>query len=62
MVQMRKAQVRLNDNNTRQLQAIMRALNRNPTLKTTLPTLVNCVIDYGLPVFLKSDVYRDATK
>jgi len=40
----------------------MRALNRNPTLKTTLPTLVNCVIDYGLPVFLKSDVYRDATK
>jgi hypothetical protein len=63
MMQMKKAMVRLDDNNARQLQAIARALNRNPTLKTSLPTLVNFMLDtYGIPAFLKSDVYKDATK
>lgn len=62
-MQMKRIQVTLTENNARQLQAIKRALNRNPTLKTSLPTLVNHMLDtYGIKAFLESQTYRDATK
>ncbi len=63
MVQMKKAQVRLDADNTKRVEAIKRAINRSPTLKTTLPTLVNYMLStYGIPKFVESDFYKDALK
>lgn len=61
MRQMKKVQVRLSDNNARQLKAIVRSMNRNKTLQTTLPAVVDYMLDkWGIPEFLKSELYKDA--